>query len=117
MAGKLRTPGDQLRIISTNLTRLMERNSVTQRELSEVVGLSESAVSKWISCSNSPNMGSIQKIADYFRVSISDIVEEKDDEDYSNLVMEGRFLMDAIPNMTPAKQRRLKQLYDFIESE
>lgn len=67
----------QLDIIGYNLSRLLKQNGATQRELASAIGVSESAVGKWVLAKNAPTMGSVQKMANYFGVRMSDILERK----------------------------------------
>lgn len=67
----------QLEVISYNLSRLLKQNNTTQRELANAVKVSESAVGKWVLGRNAPTVGSVQKIANYFGVRMSDILEIK----------------------------------------
>ncbi|HHX19621.1 MAG TPA: helix-turn-helix transcriptional regulator [Clostridiaceae bacterium] len=67
----------QLEVIGYNLSRLLKQNNTTQRELANAVKVSESAVGKWVLGRNAPTMGSVQKIANYFGVRMSDILEIK----------------------------------------
>lgn len=67
---------EQSRIIARNLERLLSDNHMSQARLAEILGVSESAVGKWILRRNSPSMGNIQKIADYFNIPKSFILED-----------------------------------------
>lgn len=62
--------------IGQNIKRLRELNSLTQKELGDIIGVTDKAVSTWESDKKIPRMAAIQKIADYFRVQKSNIVEE-----------------------------------------
>ena len=68
---------NQLDIISKNLQKLMQEHNINQAQLGEIAGVSESAVGKWILKHNAPRMGNIQRIADYFGILKSDILEDK----------------------------------------
>lgn len=74
------TDEEQLIIISNNLAYLLRDTKTTQRELANAIGVSESAVGKWILAKNAPSMGNVQRIANYFGIKVSDIVENKDVE-------------------------------------
>lgn len=62
--------------IGANIKRLREAKNITQRELGEAVGVSDKAVSTWELEVKEPRMGTIQKLADFFGVSKSDIIED-----------------------------------------
>ena len=63
--------------ISENIKQLRERYGITQKELAEIAGVTDKAVSTWEIGTNEPRMGAIQKIADYFHIKKSDLIEDK----------------------------------------
>lgn len=62
--------------IGKNIRALRESRNITQKELADAIGVTDKAVSTWEKDIKTPRMGSIQKIADYFSVKKSDIIEE-----------------------------------------
>jgi repressor LexA len=62
--------------IPENIKRLRVLHDLTQEELGKIAGVSGKAVHTWEAGMREPRMGAIQKMADYFRVSKSDIIEE-----------------------------------------
>ena len=62
--------------IGQNIKILRDHFNITQEELAKIAGVSNKAVSTWESGRNEPRMGVIQKIADYFHLKKSDIVED-----------------------------------------
>jgi repressor LexA len=64
--------------IGKNIKKLREIHNLSQKELAEIAGVSDKAVSTWENGLKDPRMGAIQKIADHFGILKSDIIEEKD---------------------------------------
>ena len=62
--------------ISENIKILRERYRLSQRELGQIAGVSDKAVSTWEKGIKEPRMGAIQKMADYFGIQKSNIIEE-----------------------------------------
>ena len=62
--------------IAENIKRIREQFDLTQDELGEIAGVSGGAVSTWERGTAEPRMGAIQKIADHFNISKSDIVDD-----------------------------------------
>ena len=60
--------------IGKNIKRLRENNNLTQKELAEISGVTDKAVSMWEKDERVPRMGALQKIADRFEMKISDIL-------------------------------------------
>lgn len=108
------TDSDQIRIIGKNIDRLMHRNRINQSELSKIIGVSESAVGKWVLGKNAPSMGNVQKMADYFGVKMAYILEENYTDELNH---EKQFLMDKIAKADERKLNRIKKLMELIEDE
>ena len=64
--------------ISDNIKELRERFGLTQSRLGEIAGVSDKAVSTWENGTSVPRMGAIQKMADYFGIQKSEIIEDKE---------------------------------------
>lgn len=63
--------------ISTNLKYYMETHNINNKELSNILGVSESTVGKWLLMKSTPRMGVIEKMANYFQIKKSDLLENK----------------------------------------
>lgn len=77
-------------IFSKNLQYYMELHELNNKELSEILGVSESTVGKWLLRKSTPRMGVIEKLARYFNIQKSDLIEQKEPEltfvDLSNYI-------------------------------
>lgn len=62
--------------IRENIVLLRKHFKVTQEELASVAGVTRGAVSQWEGGFSEPRMGAIQKIADHFGISKSNIIED-----------------------------------------
>ena len=65
-------------ILASNLQKLMDRESITQKDIAVIAGVSQQSVSNWLAGKLMPRMGAIEKIAEYFDVAKSDLLEMKD---------------------------------------
>lgn len=97
------------------LRKALEERSMNQSELSKKTGIRQSSISDYLNDRYEPKQDKVEAIANALDVSPSYLMGVDNDED--NLTMDGKFLLDALPTMTPEKQKKLKQLYDFIISE
>lgn len=61
--------------IGENIKRLREAHGLTQLQLAEIACVTDKAVSTWENDLKTPRMGALQKIADYFGIAKSDIIE------------------------------------------
>lgn len=65
------------KIFSSNLNRYMKKTGKTQSDIITDLGINKSTISTWCNGTKMPRMGTIQKLADYFGIKKSDLVEEK----------------------------------------
>lgn len=59
-----------------NIVLLRKHFGVTQEELAKIAGVTRGAVSQWEGGFSEPRMGAIQKMADHFAISKSNIIED-----------------------------------------
>lgn len=69
---------NQREVMSKNLSNLIGRKGIDQKILADYLEISEMSVSNWVNGVKYPRMTNIQKMADYFGVMKSDLIEEKD---------------------------------------
>lgn len=62
--------------ISDNIKRIRSIYGVTQKELADIAGVTENAVSKWENGYSEPRMGAIEKIAACYGLRKSHIIED-----------------------------------------
>ena len=60
--------------IGENIKKLRESHGLTQSQLGDIAGVSDKAVSTWESGSREPRMGAIEKIAQHFGLSKSEVL-------------------------------------------
>lgn len=78
----------QRQIFSENLRRLLKESDKTQKELAEAIGESQQVVNTWAIGRSVPRMGRVQKLADYFGVEKSVLVDEWEESEipqFSNI--------------------------------
>ena len=62
--------------IGSALVKLLEMNSISQRQLAMNLGVSRQAVSKWCNNQADPSSDKLNELAKYFKVSINDLFLE-----------------------------------------
>ena len=65
--------------IADNIKKLRTQHGMSQEKFGKIAGVSDKAVSTWETGKKEPRMGAIQKIADYFGISKSAIIEDAED--------------------------------------
>lgn len=67
-------------VLAKNLAYYVERSGKTQKELSEIVGVSKSTFNDWMKAKKYPRIDKIEILADFFKILKSDLIEEKTEE-------------------------------------
>lgn len=106
-------------VFAKNLRYYMEREGLTQKELSDVVGVSAPTFSDWINGKIYPRIDKIERLADYFGVLKSDLIEQKEpstqiSSESEKLLVEANFLLVQLP---PSLQKvMLEHLRGVVEA-
>lgn len=68
----------EMAVFSANLQFYMQKYNKTRTEISEIMGVSVAMVSNYISCKKYPRMDKIKRLADYFNLTVSDLVQDRE---------------------------------------
>ena len=104
---------EQARIIGRNIAILLDENRMNQADLAKELGLSESAVGKWVRGEGAPRMGNVQRIADLFKVPVSAIVHDRN----VAISSDKSFLLDRIESASAADLRKIRQIMELISDD
>lgn len=86
------TDEQQKKIFSKNLNYYISINRKLQNEVAKDLGINASTLNMWCNGNSFPGIGKIQKLADYFKIGKSDLLDEKLDSDP---VVDARILADT----------------------
>lgn len=64
-------------VFTANLRHYMDLHKRSQKEVAEAVGVSAPTFHDWLKGNKMPRMKNVQKLADYFGIALSDLIEEK----------------------------------------
>lgn len=67
-------------IFSKNLAYYVEKSGKSQKEISEIVGVSTSTFNDWMKAKKYPRIDKIEVLAAFFRCLKSDLIEERTEE-------------------------------------
>lgn len=113
----------------TIIKQLRERKGMDQKELGEVVGVSDKTVSSWEINRTEPKMGIVQKLADYFGVSTDylirgnqdDVIYKKVNIEYTSVPLydavccgNGGFVDENIIDMIPVPSKGLNPNAEYF---
>lgn len=68
-----------IRIFTNNFAKQMKRAGKNQKDVANALGVSAPTVHDWLKGKKMPKMTNVQKLADYFGVNLSDLIEVKGD--------------------------------------
>ncbi len=71
-------------VFSENLKNLIDFNNITQRQLAHDLGLTTASVSRYCSGEQMPRIDIVNKIADYFSVTTSDLFTENTPKNFAD---------------------------------
>lgn len=66
------------KVFSKNLLYYIERKGKTQKEVAEIIDVSPSTFNEWVNAKKYPRIDKIEKLANYFGIQKSDLIEDKD---------------------------------------
>ncbi len=85
------TDNEQKQIFAKNLNKYISLNQKQQKEVAEDLGINPTTLNMWCNGNSMPGTGKIRKLADYFRIGMSDLTDEKVivdiDTDFTDTVM------------------------------
>lgn len=76
------TDAEQKRVFSRNLTNLVIESGRLKYDIARDLGFNEKTFVGWCNGASMPSHAKIRKIADYFRISPSDLLGESGDDIY-----------------------------------
>lgn len=68
-------------VFSRNLQMYMERSGKTQKEMAEIIGVTAPTFHEWAKGKKFPRIDKVQKLADYFGILKSDLIEDKKEQE------------------------------------
>lgn len=68
-------------IFSNNLKKYLNRNGISQTDLANELNIPETTFSNWMQAKTYPRPDKIQMLADYFKITRSDLTEEEQNYD------------------------------------
>ena len=118
------TDEEQKKVFANNLNKYISLNCKQQKEVAEAIGVNPTTFNMWCKGNAMPNVGKIQKLADYFCIGKSDLTDLKEskepDKEYADITLkialyDERFKKIIIEySKLPSAKRDL--LCDFFET-
>ena len=102
-------------IFSENLIRYLDSSGKRQIEVANAIGVSSGTFCDWVKGRAYPRMDKVQKLADYFGISKSDLVEKRDIEKEKTL-LEDQKILDLFHKVPKEKRAEAIALCESVLS-
>ena len=108
-------------IFAKNLLYYINKSGVTQRDVAEFVDVSPSTFNEWIKGKKYPRIDKIEKLANYFRIQKSDLIEEYSEKnnspDKQELTEGERLILDLYDRLPEDKKRILIEMAQVLKAK
>ena len=84
--------------MSKNLKFYIDKSGKSQKEIADIIGVSTSTFNEWVKGKNYPRIDKIEKLANYFGILKSDLIEEKS-EDHKEMQKNNGIIVNAVNRM------------------
>lgn len=104
-------------IFAANLQMYMDINNKSRKEVSEALGVSYYTLTDWVNGKKYPRMDKVEKLANYFGILKSDLIEDKKEKPTAQddgLSEEMQELINHIKNLPEDKIQMLLQVAKSI---
>lgn len=88
----------QKQIFSKNLCKYLSNSNKSQKEVADAINVSPQTFNTWCQGIALPRMGKIQKLADYFKISKSDLIDDETPQDVFVLADDEVLLIERYRN-------------------
>lgn len=104
-------------IFAKNLRYYISVSGKTQKELAKIIGVSAPTMHEWCAGKKTPRMDKVQRLANYFNIQNSDLIEDKREQPaQSELSYKKREFIKKVEGMTDAQIERLEQILALVEN-
>ena len=105
-------------VFSKNLQMYMDRSGKTQKEMAEIMGVTAPTFHEWVKGKKFPRIDKVQKLADYFGILKSDLIEDKQVQEKpandDGLTENQRVLIDFAKALSDEQAGKVLQLMKSI---
>ena len=86
------------KIFASNLRRFLDAHNMQDKDLCVITGASQTAVSEWLSAKKYPRIDKIEKIANYFGVPKSALIEDREESGRREIERQAASIIHALPD-------------------
>ena len=109
---------DNKNVFSINLKRYMKEHDKSRKEVSDALGVSYYTFSDWVNGKKYPRMDKVEKLANYFGILKSDLIEDKQKQPTDGeLSIRKKAFMQKVAEMSDDQIEKLEQILALVESK
>lgn len=97
--------------IGSNIKKIRKLHKLTSQQLSEIIGITRSQITKIETGVSQPSVDVLQKIANAFNITVSELIGEKE----LTLKPELRALLDSARNLTPEQVDLFTKIFTTLK--
>ena len=114
------------KIFARNLNAMLDRRGLTQVDIANALGVTESSVSLWCNGKNTPRMSKVDKLCTLLRCTRSALLTDNgpqiaDEADRAAAMQriydKSRILFDAAEDATPEELEKAAQYIEFLKTQ
>ena len=117
------TNEEQKRIFARNLSKYISLNGKQQKDVAKDLGINPTTLNMWCNGNALPSTGKIRKLADYFRIGMTDLTDEKAEvsieDEYTDVTMKialtDKRFRDIIVKYSKLPADKKEIICDFFE--
>ena len=117
------TNEEQKRIFARNLSKYISLNGKQQKDVAKDLGINPTTLNMWCNGNALPSTGKIRKLADYFRIGMTELTEEKAEvsieDEYTDVTMKialtDKRFRDIIVKYSKLPADKKEVICDFFE--
>jgi transcriptional regulator with XRE-family HTH domain len=102
-------------VIGERIKELRTQKGMTQQELAQIIGITYTSISYWESGKSKPDIFQIQKLADYFNVTI-DYIYGKDNDDLESKLQNDKELRTLFRKAVDLNDEKKGKLNNILKA-
>lgn len=111
-------------VLSKNLKKYIAKSGKERTMIAEDLGFPYSTLTDWVNGKKYPRINNIDKLADYFGISKSDLIEDfeetkKDNDRIVSIIVKLRTnkeLLDVVEKLSSLNKTKLEKLSQFLDT-
>ena len=111
-------------VLSKNLKKYIAKTGKDRTQIAKELGLSYSTLTDWVNGKKYPRIDNIEKLASYFNVSKSELIEDfeeikKDNDALATVIVQLRMnkeLLEVVEKLVSLDKAKLKSLSDLLNT-